>query len=79
MADAGYVPPPSVGHEIGVMFGFMGAMLLAMLLYLMLWKAGQKRSQKKEDQRRAVLEQKGIPGMGEKDGVPPGEVRHQKA
>lgn len=24
----GYVPPPSVGHEIGVMFGGIGLMLL---------------------------------------------------
>lgn len=23
-----YIPPPSIGHEIGVMFGGIGAMLL---------------------------------------------------
>ena len=34
-----YVPPPSIGHEIGVMFGFGGAMVLSMVGYLVFWKS----------------------------------------
>ncbi|KAI9698663.1 MAG: hypothetical protein M1836_003773 [Candelina mexicana] len=34
MADAppkSYVPPPSIGHELGIMFGFIGTVLSALL------------------------------------------------
>ncbi|KZF26519.1 hypothetical protein L228DRAFT_264905 [Xylona heveae TC161] len=56
----GYVPPPSVGHEIGVMFGFLGAMALSMGLYAVVWNMGQKRSAAKELERRKLLTEKGI-------------------
>ncbi|KAI9816890.1 MAG: hypothetical protein M1827_001535 [Pycnora praestabilis] len=62
-ASHGYVPPPSVGHEIGVMFGFIGAMILAMVLYGFVWQMGQKRSAKKEEERKRALAEK---GYGEK-------------
>ncbi|MCJ1388198.1 hypothetical protein MMC18_001043 [Xylographa bjoerkii] len=55
-----YTPPPSIGHEIGVMFGFGGIMVVAMCVYMLLWRAGQKRSARKEQERCAALAAKGI-------------------
>ncbi|KAI9848929.1 MAG: hypothetical protein M1830_001041 [Pleopsidium flavum] len=57
-----YVPPPSIGHEIGVMFGFIGLMISAMGLYLVLWQLGQKRSARKEAERRQELSSRGFGG-----------------
>ncbi|ORY03237.1 hypothetical protein BCR34DRAFT_617850 [Clohesyomyces aquaticus] len=64
-----YVAPPSVGHEIGVMFGFLGFMLLAMLIYGFVWQAGNKRSQKKEADRVAKLRASGLLREDKQDGV----------
>ncbi|KAF1990023.1 hypothetical protein K402DRAFT_390346 [Aulographum hederae CBS 113979] len=63
----GYVPPPSIGHEIGVMFGFIAAMLLSMVLYGVWWQYGNKRSLRKENERIAALRERGL--IGEKSGV----------
>ena len=35
----GYVPIPSVGHEIGIIFGFGGLMFICMVVYLIMWKS----------------------------------------
>ncbi|KAI9825000.1 MAG: hypothetical protein M1819_000629 [Sarea resinae] len=56
----GYVPPPSVGHEIGVMFGFIGAFLLATICYFITWTFGLKRSARIERERREKLASQGI-------------------
>ena len=33
-----YHPAPSLGHELGIMFGFMAIFVISMGLYLVLWK-----------------------------------------
>ncbi|GAB7347203.1 hypothetical protein MBLNU459_g3310t1 [Dothideomycetes sp. NU459] len=68
----GYVPPPSVGHEIGVMFGFIGAMALSMALYGVAWNIGNKRSARKEAERIENLKASGwlkekLPPSGEEE------------
>ncbi|MCJ1311192.1 hypothetical protein MMC25_004863 [Agyrium rufum] len=55
-----YVPIPSIGHELGVLFGFASSMVIVMTVYYFMWKAGQKRSAAKEAARREALAQRGI-------------------
>ncbi|KAL1634481.1 hypothetical protein SLS58_010634 [Diplodia intermedia] len=55
-----YVPPPSIGHEIGVMFGGIGAMILGMLLFLAWWQIHLKHEETKERQRVEDLRQRGL-------------------
>ncbi|KAF2736030.1 hypothetical protein EJ04DRAFT_562799 [Polyplosphaeria fusca] len=64
-----YRPPPSVGHEIGVMFGFIGFMLLCMVAYGVAWNIGNKKSQKKEADRIEKLRASGLLRR-EKEGLP---------
>lgn len=59
-----YTPPPSLGHELGVLFGFAGAMVLAMSAYLVVWQLGQRRSARKEAARRQELDQRGFTDGG---------------
>jgi hypothetical protein len=33
-----YTPPPSVAHELGVMFGFIGLMIVVMGTYWVVWQ-----------------------------------------
>ncbi|KAF2156698.1 hypothetical protein K461DRAFT_272772 [Myriangium duriaei CBS 260.36] len=54
-----FVPEPSVGHEIGIMFGFIGAMILSMALYGVAWNIGNKRSAQKEIERIEALRASG--------------------
>ncbi|KKY26394.1 hypothetical protein UCDDS831_g01469 [Diplodia seriata] len=56
----GYVPPPSIGHEIGVMFGGIGVMILGMLLFLAWWQMYLKHEETKERQRVEDLRQRGL-------------------
>jgi len=63
-----YIPPPSVGHEIGVIFGFIAFMLLCMIAYGFIWQIGNKRSQRKEAERIEALRASGLlreKGVGE--------------
>ncbi|OCK80726.1 hypothetical protein K432DRAFT_425536 [Lepidopterella palustris CBS 459.81] len=63
-----YIPPPSTGHEIGVMFGFIGFMLLCTLAYGFVWQISNKRSQQKEADRIDALRASGLlreKGVGE--------------
>ncbi|PNS19206.1 hypothetical protein CAC42_2383 [Sphaceloma murrayae] len=55
----GYVAEPSIGHEMGVMFGFIGAMVLSMILYGVAWQMGNKRSARKEAERIDALRASG--------------------
>ena len=55
-----YIPPPSIGHEMGIMFGFIAIMLLSMLAYGFAWQIGNKRSAKKEAERIQMLRQSGV-------------------
>ncbi|KAF2259262.1 hypothetical protein CC78DRAFT_537198 [Lojkania enalia] len=64
-----YVPPPSVGHEIGVLFGFLGFMLVCMVIYGVVWTIGNKRSQRREAERVERLKASGLL-RGEKEAVP---------
>ncbi|KAB2572105.1 hypothetical protein BFW01_g5228 [Lasiodiplodia theobromae] len=55
-----YIPPPSIGHEIGVMFGGIGAMILGMLLFLAWWRVYLKHEETKERKRVDDLRQRGL-------------------
>ncbi|MCJ1265312.1 hypothetical protein MMC22_005188 [Lobaria immixta] len=55
-------PAPSVGHELGVMFGFMAVFVVAMAVYLAFFKANNRRSEAREIARREELAQKGFGG-----------------
>lgn len=69
-----YIPAPSTGHEIGVMFGGIGTMLLGMLLFWSWWQIKLKRDEKKERARVEDLRQRGLlkeqysPGNGQSNG-----------
>jgi hypothetical protein len=39
-----YTPMPSLGHELGVMFGFIVACLLIMAVYIYFWRGMQSIS-----------------------------------
>jgi len=64
---ANYVPPPSVGHEIGVMFGFIGVFIVAMVVYGVLFQMYNKRGQKKEIERVRLVRSKEAGYMDEKN------------
>ncbi|KAF2011346.1 hypothetical protein BU24DRAFT_466062 [Aaosphaeria arxii CBS 175.79] len=64
-----YHPPPSVGHEVGVIFGFIGFMLLCITLYGLGWQVANRRSQANERARIERLRSSGLlEHAGEKDG-----------
>ncbi|KAB2576459.1 hypothetical protein BFW01_g10490 [Lasiodiplodia theobromae] len=50
-----YVPMPSLGHELGILFGFLALMLVCMLSYGVMWQVGNRRSLRKEEERIAAL------------------------
>ncbi|KAL1302379.1 hypothetical protein AAFC00_002782 [Neodothiora populina] len=54
-----YMPPPSIGHEMGIMWGFIATMLLTTLLYGLAWQIGNKRSARIEAERVAALKASG--------------------
>lgn len=56
----GFVPMPSLGHELGVMFGFFGLMAICMTAYGIAWQFGNKRSQRKEAERVEQLRNAGL-------------------
>ncbi len=51
----GYVPIPSLGHELGIMFGGFGLMLVCMILYYVLWQRYQAKIALVEEDRRREL------------------------
>ncbi|KAL2011226.1 hypothetical protein VTN00DRAFT_3944 [Thermoascus crustaceus] len=55
-----YTPMPSLGHELGIMFGFIMACLLSMLIYFVFWQAAQRSNAIKEQARREELRARGI-------------------
>ncbi|KAI9709452.1 MAG: hypothetical protein M1820_003212 [Bogoriella megaspora] len=71
--DPKYVPAPSIGHELGIMFGFIAAMLLSMFLYTIIWQMGNKRSVRKEAERVEALRKAGYMDVKRNDRN--GEVR----
>jgi len=54
-----HVPPPSLGHEFGIMFGFLAIMAISMALYGIAWQVGNKRSTRKEQERIEALKASG--------------------
>ncbi|KAF2240605.1 hypothetical protein BU26DRAFT_525836 [Trematosphaeria pertusa] len=55
-----YHPPPSIGHEIGVMFGGIGAMVVGALLFYVWWHFSLARELKKEEDRVRGLRERGL-------------------
>ncbi|OJD29755.1 uncharacterized protein BKCO1_7300020 [Diplodia corticola] len=54
-----YVPMPSLGHELGIIFGFLALMLICMCAYGFAWQIGNRRSLRKEEERIAALRASG--------------------
>ncbi|KAL1628084.1 hypothetical protein SLS56_006014 [Neofusicoccum ribis] len=54
-----YVPMPSLGHELGIMFGFLALMVVCMAAYGVVWQVGNRRSLRKEQERIAALRASG--------------------
>ncbi|OJD21983.1 hypothetical protein ACJ73_06675 [Blastomyces percursus] len=50
-----YTPVPSIGAELGIMFGFILLSITTMLLYWYFWQAAQKRNAAIEAARREAL------------------------
>ncbi|KAF1957701.1 hypothetical protein CC80DRAFT_592208 [Byssothecium circinans] len=55
-----YIPAPSIGHELGVMFGFIGVMIVCSVIYGLLWQKANKTSQRKEVERIEKLRASGL-------------------
>ncbi|KAF2102210.1 hypothetical protein NA57DRAFT_73641 [Rhizodiscina lignyota] len=64
--DVPYNPPPSVGHEIGVMFGGIAAFLISSILFWVWWNWAQKREDRIERERVEAFRQAGGWGAKEK-------------
>ncbi|RHZ43176.1 uncharacterized protein CDV56_100472 [Aspergillus thermomutatus] len=50
-----YTPMPSLGHELGVMFGFIVACLLIMAVYIYFWRAADRRDKQRDRDRQRDL------------------------
>ncbi|KAF2269125.1 hypothetical protein CC78DRAFT_303799 [Lojkania enalia] len=59
-SDVPYHPPPSVGHEIGVMFGGFGAMLVGAILFYLWWRVKLAKDIKTEEERVNGLKTRGL-------------------
>ncbi|KAF2195087.1 hypothetical protein K469DRAFT_648665 [Zopfia rhizophila CBS 207.26] len=55
-----YMAPPSVGHEIGVMFGGIATMLLGAIVFYIWWRLKLARDIKLEEDRIRGLKRKGL-------------------
>ncbi|KAH1540660.1 hypothetical protein KXX57_006780, partial [Aspergillus fumigatus] len=53
-----YTPMPSLGHELGVMFGFIVACLLIMAVYTYFWRAADRRDKQRDKDRQRELAQR---------------------
>ncbi|KAJ5811591.1 hypothetical protein N7474_007892 [Penicillium riverlandense] len=54
-----YTPMPSLGHELGIMFGFMGACAFTMVAYTLFWRAAQRRAKDEDLARRKAFHTRG--------------------
>ncbi|KAF2665211.1 hypothetical protein BT63DRAFT_429136 [Microthyrium microscopicum] len=59
VSEKPYIPIPSVGHELGIMFGFIGLFILAFAAYAIAYKIYNKKLQKKEAERVRALKASG--------------------
>ncbi|KAJ5770341.1 uncharacterized protein N7511_002392 [Penicillium nucicola] len=50
-----YTPMPSLGHELGLMFGFLALCGVVMGVYVVVWRAFENRLQVQEFARKALL------------------------
>ncbi|KAL1969714.1 hypothetical protein VTN77DRAFT_8267 [Rasamsonia byssochlamydoides] len=55
-----YTPMPSLGQELGIMFGFLAACVLTVGVYYVVWQAAQRRAAIKDEARRAELRARGF-------------------
>ncbi|KAJ5102099.1 hypothetical protein NUU61_004321 [Penicillium alfredii] len=56
-----YTPMPSLGHELGIMFGFIGICLATMAVYTLFWRAAQHRAQAQDLARRKAFHNRSAP------------------
>lgn len=76
-SEVPYHPPPSIGHEIGVIFGGIGSMIVGALLFYLWWRVKLAREIQQERERvedlrsRGLLDQKHLEDHSgrEKEGV----------
>ncbi|KAJ5610997.1 hypothetical protein N7510_007716 [Penicillium lagena] len=54
-----YTPMPSLGHELGIMFGFIGACVFTMVAYTLFWRAAQRRAKDEDLARRKAFHTSG--------------------
>ncbi|CAG8925374.1 unnamed protein product [Penicillium salamii] len=50
-----YVPMPSLGHELGLMFGFFSLCLAVMAAYVVVWRISQSRFRAQDLARRKAI------------------------
>jgi len=55
----GYVAPPSVGHELGVLFGFVAVFLIVFVTYFIAYRIRNERFERGESERVRALKAKG--------------------
>ncbi|KXG47844.1 uncharacterized protein PGRI_017140 [Penicillium griseofulvum] len=53
-----YTPMPSLGHELGLMFGFLSLCIVAMVAYIALWRVSQTRIHAQDVARRKAYRDK---------------------
>jgi len=58
--NSGYVPPPSIGHEMGVMFGFIGLILVVFIGYTIAYNIYYRRLAKADAERTRALKAQGL-------------------
>ncbi|KAF1810775.1 hypothetical protein P152DRAFT_460064 [Eremomyces bilateralis CBS 781.70] len=73
--EAKFVPIPSVGHEMGIMFGFIGLMLIGVTGFWVWWTFRLKREDtheraRVEDLRARGLLKEGLSGNGASEKQP---------
>ncbi|KAI9846880.1 MAG: hypothetical protein M1837_003492 [Sclerophora amabilis] len=72
MSESGHVmvPPPSIGHEIGVLFGFVGLNLVGVACFWAWWVWKNKIEDRHETARKEELSSRGFtPNMSTSRGA----------
>jgi len=59
-SQKGYVAPPSIGHELGVLFGFVAIFILSLFIYVIIYRIRNKRMDRKEVERMRALKAQGV-------------------
>ncbi|CAP95080.1 hypothetical protein E8E15_002401 [Penicillium rubens] len=69
-----YIPMPSLGHELGLMFGFLSLCIVVMGAYVALWRVSQTRLDAQDLARRKAFRNKN-PAIGTTTSITAGRSR----